>query len=437
MIVFVGKAQSSGITPRHLLWSRDVLILVGVIGVSYILLCVVPPTVVQRYTMVWVMGSLSVAHIYRTLTDYGGYHLDFSGPLMIIVQKLSLVAFAVHDGKGGNPRPLNKDQEQNKLESVPSILEYFSYTFNFLSILAGPAVTMREYLDFIDGSNLRPLDNPNQFARAKEHSQEPSTLYPVLSKFVLCLLAMALYLYLSDYPLHLVLDPSYNIIHRTWIIYIVTMRVKLGFYFIWLLADSINNAAGLGFSGYDALGNPQWDLASNIFFLEMELAMSVRTIANNWNLSTARWLRRVSFERVTWQPSRVTFVLSAVWHGFYPGYYACLLFLGMAVEASKKMRRLINPFFTSHGLVVKWSYHVVTWVLAHNYCYHGALALQLMWLPEVLIFWRNMYFIPIWTTLVVVFLLPSGKPHKSKGAEVATGNSTTTTPLVEKRDKLE
>ena len=49
--------------------------------------------------MVWVMGGLSVAHIYRTVTDFGGYHLDFSTPLMIIVQKLSLVAFAVHDGE--------------------------------------------------------------------------------------------------------------------------------------------------------------------------------------------------------------------------------------------------------------------------------------------------------------------------------------------------
>lgn len=49
--------------------------------------------------MLWVMGTMSAAHLYRTLTDFGGYHLDFSGPLMILVQKLSFVAFAVHDGQ--------------------------------------------------------------------------------------------------------------------------------------------------------------------------------------------------------------------------------------------------------------------------------------------------------------------------------------------------
>lgn len=32
-----------------------------------------------RYTMVWVMSCLSVAHLHRTLTDYGGWHVDITG----------------------------------------------------------------------------------------------------------------------------------------------------------------------------------------------------------------------------------------------------------------------------------------------------------------------------------------------------------------------
>ena len=49
--------------------------------------------------MVWAMGSMSTAHIYRMMTDFGGWHLDFTGPLMILVQKITLVAFALHDGE--------------------------------------------------------------------------------------------------------------------------------------------------------------------------------------------------------------------------------------------------------------------------------------------------------------------------------------------------
>lgn len=33
------------------------------------------------------------------------------------------------------------------------------------------------------------------------------------------------------------------------------------------------------------------------------------------------WLRRVVYERVDKYPTVLTYSLSALWHGFYPGYY--------------------------------------------------------------------------------------------------------------------
>ena len=49
---------------------------------------------------------------------------------------------------------------------------------------------------------------------------------------------------------------------------VVAMRIKLGFYFIWILTDSINNAVGLGFNGYDeSTGNAKWDLTTNIIII--------------------------------------------------------------------------------------------------------------------------------------------------------------------------
>ena len=53
----------------------------------------------SRYTMVWAMGSLSAGHIYRMVTDDGSWQVDFTIPFMIIVQKVTLVAFALHDGE--------------------------------------------------------------------------------------------------------------------------------------------------------------------------------------------------------------------------------------------------------------------------------------------------------------------------------------------------
>jgi len=33
----------------------------------------------HSYTMIWMLTCISAAHIYRLITDYGGYHLDFTG----------------------------------------------------------------------------------------------------------------------------------------------------------------------------------------------------------------------------------------------------------------------------------------------------------------------------------------------------------------------
>lgn len=36
-------------------------------------------------------------------------------------------------------------------------------------------------------------------------------------------------------------------------------------------------------------------------------------------------LYRVCYERVPWYPTVLTFILSALWHGVYPGYYFTFL----------------------------------------------------------------------------------------------------------------
>ena len=107
-------------------------------------------------------------------------------PLMMMVQKLTMVAYALHDGgsyyqlhtlyllrinssvvcigKARKESSLNADQKLQRIISPPTVLEYFCYIFNFHSLLAGPSCTIHEFLAFMDGSNLQPMDNPNAYA---------------------------------------------------------------------------------------------------------------------------------------------------------------------------------------------------------------------------------------------------------------------------------
>lgn len=104
---------------------------------------------------------LSVIHVYRIYYDYGSYTLDITGPLMIITQKVTLLAFSVHDGFARNTNELTKSQQFNAVRKLPSTLEFFAYVWQFQGLMAGPLVMYRDYLEFIEGTNILKHSNGN------------------------------------------------------------------------------------------------------------------------------------------------------------------------------------------------------------------------------------------------------------------------------------
>ncbi|KAG7250063.1 hypothetical protein CRUP_011443, partial [Coryphaenoides rupestris] len=75
-------------------------------------------------------------------------------------------------------------------------------------------------------------------------------------------------------------------------LYLSMLTTRPKYYFVWTLADAINNAAGFGFNGYDLDGSPRWDLISNLRIQNIELATSFKVFLDNWNIQTAHWLKR-------------------------------------------------------------------------------------------------------------------------------------------------
>jgi lysophospholipid acyltransferase 1/2 len=124
---------------------------------------------------------------------------------------------------------------------------------------------------------------------------------------------------------------------------------RLYYYTAWTLSDAVHNASGFGFNGFDeATGAPKWDLLNNVNIVALETATNVKGIIDNWHIQTSQWLRVIAFERLPTGKTLGVFVLSAFWHGFYPGYYitffmgACLVYIG---------RGVIQTFFLLMALV--------------------------------------------------------------------------------------
>lgn len=67
-----------------------------------------------------------------------------------------------------------------------------------------------------------------------------------------------------------------------------------------------------------------------------KVSNSLKVNIDCWNITTLVWLRRVVYDRV---PPHVrtlaTFMVSAVWHGFYPGYYICFTGAALCTVAAR------------------------------------------------------------------------------------------------------
>lgn len=72
---------------------------------------------------------------------------------MVLTQKVTSLAFSLHDGLAQKPEDLTPFQKQQLIRKVPNPLEYYSYVFHFHAVMVGPTVLFADYTDFINGKH--------------------------------------------------------------------------------------------------------------------------------------------------------------------------------------------------------------------------------------------------------------------------------------------
>uniref|UniRef100_A0A3Q3WT53 Uncharacterized protein n=1 Tax=Mola mola TaxID=94237 RepID=A0A3Q3WT53_MOLML len=371
-------------------------------GLSYSVMVFAGLEHMHKYCFIVTLGYLILCQITRVYVfDYGMYSADFTGPMMVITQKITSLAFEIHDGK-------------MSLQSsrMPSLLEYLSYNCNFMGILAGPTCSYNDYKAFIEGTCYQPRhqETANGKENGKRKQSEPSPKNDVISKLCTCGLSLAVYLSLCNLlPVERSIDVDFvnstPFYLQVVYLYLAMLALRPKYYFVWTFADAINNAAGFGFNGYNKDGSPQWDLISNLRIQDIELATSFKSFLDNWNIQTALWLKRVCYERCTIHPTTATFLLSAMWHGVYPGYYLTFL-TGIAMTmAARAVRHNVRPHFLasdSHKRV----YDVITWACTQIAISYTVAPFVLLTVGPSLKFYRSWYFCLHLLCVLVVLVLP-------------------------------
>uniref|UniRef100_A0A8B9GVZ2 Membrane-bound O-acyltransferase domain-containing protein 2-like n=1 Tax=Astyanax mexicanus TaxID=7994 RepID=A0A8B9GVZ2_ASTMX len=341
-------------------------------GITYGIMIIAGVEHMHKYCLVVALAYLGFCQITRVYVfDYGMYSADFTGPMMVITQKITSIAFEIHD---------------------------VNCLFSFLECLySGPTCSYKDYIAFIEGKPFRhrELEN-NGKLQGKTRLNDPSPNMEVVRKLGTCFLSLLVFLSVCKvFPVERNTDDDFiattPIYAKVVYLYLSMLTTRPKYYFVWTLADAINNAAGFGFNGYDSDGKPQWDLISNLRIMNIELATSFKVFLDNWNIQTAHWLKRVCYERCPYNPTAATFLLSAMWHGAYPGYYLTFLTGIVVTLAARAVRHNVRPYFLGSP-THKFVYDVITWASTQIAICYTVVPFVLLSVGPSLKFYRSWYF---------------------------------------------
>ncbi|XP_023171468.2 lysophospholipid acyltransferase 1 isoform X2 [Drosophila hydei] len=426
-------ALSLGLAFGYFCFGQQAIHIAGLPAICFIVIRTQDPRIVQRSVLLVAMGYLLCVHLMRQIYDYGSYALDITGPLMIITQKVTSLAFSIHDGFVRKDEDMTKAQQYHAIRKMPSALEYFSYVWHFQSLMAGPLVFYKDYIEFVEGYNLlkRPTSNATLDNGRSELVVEPSPTKTVIRKVLGSMVCAFIFMkFVKIYPVKNMKEDDFidgnSIPYKIWYAMMATTCIRFKYYHAWLLADAICNNSGLGFTGYDKDGNAKWDLISNINVLSFEFASNMRDAINNWNCGTNRWLRTLVYERVPKKyGTLLTFALSAVWHGFYPGYYLTFATGALMVTAGRTARRMLRYRFQSTQFT-RMFYDILTCITTRIVMGYTTFPFVMLEFMGSIKLYLRFYLCLHLISLVTIFILPrfirgEQRAQRSSGTDVTAG----------------
>jgi len=350
-----------------------------------------------------------------------------------LVMKLTGFCWNVHDGRQPDSE-LTDFQKERAIRKLPGLLDYLGYVLFFPSLMAGPAFDFNEYSKYISTTmfDLPPGTDPSKAPPTRKKRRIPRSGTPAAIKAVLGLFWIVAFLQLGGiYQESFLLSDEYlkyGLLRRIWVLYMFGFTMRTKYYGVWSLTEGACILSGIGYAGIDSsTGKANWDRLVNVKPMELELAQNTRGYLAAWNINTNNWLRNYLYLRVTpkgkkpgFRATLSTFITSAVWHGFYPGYYYAFILASLVQTVAKNGRRYMRPFFLTPDakqspLPYKVAYDVLTWLITQVGFSFIVIPFIVLHTEPTFIIWRRVYFYLLFGTAAAFgFFNSPAKPYLSK-----------------------
>ncbi|KAE8361573.1 MBOAT, membrane-bound O-acyltransferase family-domain-containing protein [Aspergillus caelatus] len=357
---------------------------------------------------IFLMGHMSISHIYRQIID-DAHVTDITGAQMVLVMKLSSFCWNVHDGRLSQEQ-LSDPQKYAAIKDFPSILDYLGYVLFFPSLFAGPSFEYVDYRRWIDTTlfDVPPGTDPSKVPPTRKKRKIPRSGTPAAKKALAGLGWILAFLQLGSlYNQELVLDEAflqYSLLRRVWILHMLGFTARLKYYGVWYLTEGACVLSGMGYNGFDPKsGKVFWNRLENVDPWTLETAQNSHGYLGSWNKNTNHWLRNYVYLRVTpkgkkpgFRASLATFVTSAFWHGFYPGYYLTFVLGSFIQTVAKNFRRHVRPFFLtpdgSRPTAYKKYYDIASYVVTQLTLSFAVMPFIFLSFGDSIKVWRSVYF---------------------------------------------
>ncbi|KAJ3446943.1 oysgedart isoform a [Anaeramoeba flamelloides] len=378
------------------------------------------------------------------IMHYSSYSMRINSAIMIPCILLSSFAYNYYDGTRNKKATLS--QKQLSFSEYPPLLEYLAYLLNFNTILVGPPSNFKDFQRFINREDIKEI---NTQYRKKNSTAGlkliDNSIQVGLKTLLIAIMFLILHLVTSKYfTLEDIMED--NFIRRPFIIRLLLIHVigsgqRFKYYLGMTMAEGSNILSGYGINGYNyQTGKIKWDKNKNVYPIKCEAMDTIFLAPKIWNIKVSNWLRDYIYDRIviktttpetidqkkddqntkpprmkkknTFLGTGVTFFVSAIWHGVYPGYYCTFITWFLLTLSARVIRKNIRTFFiTSEGKAIqpfKKIYDIICYISTQCVLDIMGFPLLLMTKNRILRFYHTINYWPFYIIppLLIFFNIP-------------------------------
>jgi lysophospholipid acyltransferase len=358
---------------------------------------------------------------------YGENGVDITGIFMM--QLFNYIGLGYNYQNGGKSvDKLTADQLERRVVDKPNYLTYLGYV-NFLpACLVGPVY---EYADF-----------DNYLNRRADYASIPSTIPAVFKELGVFFFSLVCYFGLAHFNIDRVVQPEfleYSYGYQLLYMVICITYIELKYVTAWSLGMVSMRASGITYNPRKNTTNKDNSISYDFGRVEVNnmnkfyLDPSLKVKTDHWNISIQLALRRYIYENLynpadftddkkkrsrQFKAQLGTVLVSALWHGLYPGYYISfvhwILYMQIAQEVFR-MRKVtgstIAQLYEKHETLM----NIVDNLLSSFVLTYFGMAFHLMTWDRVWTYLQISYFLPYILLYVAFYLICIQKVFSRKG----------------------